>query len=83
MLTQENSINNFIDNLSDIKILFTSMSPAVVEFFQNGFNETRFTKRIRNLDWTMGKPMKVIGRMGSVMTEKQANYIVTNGNPGS
>ena len=59
------------------------MSPAVVEFFQNGFNETRFTKRIRNLDWTMGKPMKVIGRMGSVMTEKEANLIVTNGKPGS
>ena len=49
------------------------MSPAVVEFFQNGFNETRFTKKIRNLDWTMGKPMKVIGKMGSVMTEREAN----------
>ena len=27
--------------------------------------------------------MKVIGRMGSVMTEKAANNIVTGGNPGS
>lgn len=27
--------------------------------------------------------MKVIGRMGSVMSEKEANHIVTNGKPGS
>lgn len=31
----------------------------------------------------MGKPMKVIGKMGSVMTEREANWIVTNGHPGS
>ena len=33
MLCQENSTNDFIENLEDIKILFTSMSPAIVEFF--------------------------------------------------
>jgi hypothetical protein len=33
MLCGENSVNNFVDNLGDIEILFTSMSPAIVEFF--------------------------------------------------
>lgn len=33
MLTQENSIIDFVQNLDDIQILFTSMSPATVEFF--------------------------------------------------
>jgi hypothetical protein len=38
MMTEENSIADFVDNLEDIEILFTSMSPAVVEFFSNGYN---------------------------------------------
>ena len=33
MLTEENSIIDFVQNLGDIQILFTSMSPATVEFF--------------------------------------------------
>lgn len=57
MMCQENSVNNFVDNLQDIKILFDSMSPAVVEFFENGFNETRFTKTIKNLDWKQGEQL--------------------------
>ena len=77
MHCSENSVNNFVDNLDDIIILFTSMSPAVVEFFENGFNETRFTKKIKNLEWQTGKSYKVIGQMGSVITEREANRIIT------
>ena len=51
MLCQENSISDFVDNLEDIELMFTSMSPAVVEFFENGYNVTRFTKKVKNLDW--------------------------------
>ena len=54
MLCQENSVNNFVENLADIQVLFTSMSPATVDFFDAGFNETRFTKKIKNLDWQLG-----------------------------
>jgi len=57
MLTQENSIIDFVQNLEDIKILFTSMSPATVEFFSNAFNTTRFTNNIRNLDWRLGETL--------------------------
>ena len=54
MLCQETDVSNFVENLEDIQILFTSMSPAIVEFFENGYNSTRFTKKIKNLDWRLG-----------------------------
>jgi len=74
MLCGENSVNNFVDNLGDISILFTSMSPAIVEFFQNGFNVTRFTKSIKNLDWKLGSTLSVIGTRTSAISEKDANF---------
>lgn len=57
LLCQETSIDNFIDNLEDVQILFTSMSPATVEFFENSFEKTRFTKSIKNLDWKLGETL--------------------------
>ena len=68
MLCQENSMKDFVDNLDDISILISSMSPTIVEFFENGFSETRFTRKIKNLDWKLGKPLKVFGQMRSVVT---------------
>ena len=61
MLCEENSMKDFVDNLDDISILIGSMSPTIVEFFENSFNETRFTKKIKNLDWKLGRPLKVFG----------------------
>ena len=61
MLCEENSMKDFVANLDDISILIGSMSPTIVEFFENGFNETRFTKKIKNLDWKLGRPLKVFG----------------------
>ena len=55
------------------------MSPATVEFFENAFNETRFTKNIKNLDWKLGKTLKVFGQVSQVVTEKKANSKITNG----
>ena len=72
MLCEENQINDFVENLEDIEILFKSMSPATVEFFQNAFNQTRFTKRIKNLKWRMGDRLKVFGTQSSVVNEKIA-----------
>ena len=84
MLCEENSVNNFVDNLDDLTVLFSSMSPAVVEFFENGFNESRFTRKIKNLDWSLGTTLKVIGQRDSPITEKKAGALVMKGkNPDS
>jgi len=81
MLTQENSLSNFVDNQEDIEILFTSMSPSVVEFFQNSFNKTRFTKSVKNLDWKLGDTLKVIGQDNSVITQELADKCINEGKP--
>ena len=75
MLCEENSMENFIENLHDITILIDSMSPTIVDFFENSFNKTRFTKKINNVYWqsTKGSNFKVIGKSDSVMTQKYAN----------
>ena len=38
MLCEENSMENFTENLHDIVILIDSMSPTIVNFFENSFN---------------------------------------------
>ena len=68
MLCFENSTKDFVDSLGDIEILIASMSPTIVEFFENGFNETRFTKKIKNLDWQIGSTLEVVPRMTSIVT---------------
>ena len=49
------------------------MSPATVEFFENSFNETRFTKSIKNLEWKLGETLKVFGQVSQIVTEAQAD----------
>ena len=51
----ENTITNFVNNIDDIKILFQSISPAIYEFFENGFIETDFTVNVKNADWPKSK----------------------------
>ena len=68
MLCPENSVGDFVDNLADIVVLFSSMSPTIVSFFEKGFSETRFTGKIRSLDWSLARPLKVFGNMSSDMT---------------
>ena len=41
VMCSENTIGNFVSNVDDIRILFDSLSPAVLEFFENGFLETQ------------------------------------------
>ena len=61
MLCRENALNNFVQNLDDIQILFSSMSPAVVKLFENAFKRTKFTEAIKNVDWRLGDRQEVIG----------------------
>ena len=58
------------------------MSPATVQFFENAFNETRFTKSIKNLDWKLNTSMKVVGQVSQVITEKSANETLNSGTKG-
>ena len=73
MLCKENAINNFVENLEDIKVLFVSMSPAVVAQFENAFKSTKFTESVQNADWRIGEQLEVIGQMSSIIMEKDAN----------
>ena len=72
MLCEENQVNDFVENLEEIEILFKSMSPATVEFFHNAFNQNRFTKRIKNLQWRLGERLKVFGTQSSIINQKIA-----------
>ena len=68
MLCLENSLKDFVDSVADIEILIASMSPTIVEFFENSFNETRFTKKIKNLDWELGQNLTVLPSRNSIVT---------------
>ena len=70
MLCEENQVNDFVENLEEIEILFKSMSPATEEFFHNAFNQNRFTKRIKNLQWRLGERLKVFGTQSSIINQK-------------
>ena len=54
LLCSENAIDNFIQNQDNIKILFASMSPPIVQMFEKAFKRTRFTQSIQNADWRLG-----------------------------
>lgn len=60
-LCEESAINDFVENLEDINILFNSMSPTVYTFLQNAFKRTRFTRDVKNADWRLGDHLEVIG----------------------
>lgn len=73
LLCGENSIDDFVDNLADLEILFNSFSPSEQKLFDKPFKRTRFTEQIKNADWKIGDNLEVIGRMSSVIKEKEAN----------
>ena len=54
-------MSTFVNNLDDIAKLMKSVSPKITKFFENGFNETKFTKRTNNLDWDIESDIKVFG----------------------
>ena len=70
---EENQIKSFVENIDDIEILFASMSPAIEAFFENGFVTTRFTEKIKNLNWEIGDTLKVFGKTSSVVNEETAS----------
>ena len=39
----ETIVGSFIDNVDDMKVLVSSLSPSVKAFLENGFDETIYT----------------------------------------
>ena len=60
-MCKENSLTDFVGDLSDITVLLNSMSPAVEDLLKNTFSESEYTKKITNLDMKIGKTLKVKG----------------------
>ena len=76
MLCRENAIDNFLENIGDMEILFKSMSPAETKLFDSAFKRTRFTDSVQNADWRIGDTQEVIGMNTSDITEKLANKLI-------
>ena len=54
MMCKENSLSDFVGDLQDITVMLNSMSPAIQEFMDDSFIETRYTKKIKSIDWRIG-----------------------------
>ena len=59
MLCQETSLFDFVGDLSDFTIMINSMSPAIREFMEDSFYETRYTRKINSIEWENGKNLRV------------------------
>ena len=63
-------------NIDDISILFESLSPAILNFFEEGFIETERTDSVKNADWLLGETLEVFGDSSSTMTEQKASRVL-------
>lgn len=72
----ENTIGNFVNNIDDMRILFDSLSPAVLQFFENGFLSTQHTDKVRNADWLIKENSVVFENNSSILNELKANKII-------
>ena len=61
MMCHENSLTDFVGDITDITHLINSMSPIVRELIKHSFKESTYTKKIKNLDWKTGEQVKVFG----------------------
>ena len=52
LMCRETDITCFSDSLDDVKRLFETCTPTVIDFFQRScFTSTKFCSRIDTLDW--------------------------------
>ena len=70
MMCQETSISTFVDNVDDIQLLLKSVSPTVQKLMENGFNETKFTQRVRSVDWNITDDVRVFGMDTTGISQK-------------
>ena len=69
MLSRENTLSMFVDNLNELSILFETMSPVVHDFFSNCFLQTEFCNSVSNIDWKTGEGLHVFGRNSQIINE--------------
>ena len=68
MELRENELSSFVQNIEDIEVLFASMTPEVVTFFENSYTTNYITRRIKSLKWPIGDTLEVIGSKNSYLT---------------
>ena len=49
MMCQENSLTDFVGDLTDFNVLINLMSPVVRELINNSFKQSAYTYKIKNL----------------------------------
>ena len=54
ILSEHNTISNWVDNLDDIKYLMKNISPSVLECFEAAFVETNYCKQTNHASLTEG-----------------------------
>ena len=54
-MCQENSLTDFVGDLSDMEVLLHSMSPPVEDLLTKTFSESRYTQKIKTLDMKIGE----------------------------
>lgn len=73
---KENSIESFVCNIDDLSILFDSLSPAILNFFEEGFVETERTENVKNADWLLKETLEVFENSSSIVTEQKVAKIL-------
>ena len=76
-MCSENTIENFVCNIDDITILFDELSPAVMEFFENGFIKTERTRKVKNCSLPLKHHRMVFPGNTSIVTEQIAESIAS------
>jgi len=79
LLSKENTVGMFIENLTDLAIIFEHGSEYVSNFLENCFLQTDFCTSVDHVDWKTGENLKVFSHNTSIMTEDEANKLISNG----
>jgi hypothetical protein len=83
VMSKENTVGMYIENLQDLAVIFDQMSPYVSNFLEDCYIETEFCENVCNADWQAGEHLKVFESNSSIITESAANNEITDQNPGS
>jgi hypothetical protein len=83
LMSKENTVGMYIENLQDLAIIFDQMSPYVANFLEDCYLETDFCDNVQNADWHAGDDMKVFESNSSIINEQAANKEITDGDIGS
>ena len=68
-----NLLGSFVDNLTDLEILFNSASPQVVNFFDNCFQRTPYCLQVNSVEWKAGQDFAVLALDYSKVDESEVD----------